>query len=240
MASAVTSDSYYSFCGSLLVAAAHSTRLDEEHQALLRQQAIEVYNLRPRSSQTTVVMSKQDDSRAVSAIAATAAEPSAKRSRPKSTSRSRTAFNKRLQVNARERERMKILNTGFENLRNTLPCYIADGHISKITTLRLAINYIKTLTEVLKDTKIADERSREEYSHHGSHLELRPGSERSLVYAYNNAGGLKMDYGLSFNGVASNALPGSDLHSAAAHRAYLEIESCVAGTLNDGEYSQRV
>lgn len=232
MASAVSSESYYSFCGSLLVAAAHSTRLDEEHQALLRQQAIEVYNLRPRGSQTTVVMSKQDASRAVSTLAATTTNtataatasdgPSPKRSRPKTASRSRTAFNKRLLVNARERERMKILNTGFENLRNTLPCYIADGHISKITTLRLAINYIKTLTDVLKDTKSADERSaRDEYSHHG-HVELRPGPERPLVYAYSNSGALKMDYGLSFNGAASNALPGSDLHSG--HCAYLDME----------------
>ncbi|XP_046860557.1 neurogenic differentiation factor 6-B-like [Xenia sp. Carnegie-2017] len=71
--------------------------------------------------------------------------------RKTTANRSRTLYNKRLLVNARERERMKTLNKGFENLRNALPCYIADGHISKITTLRLAINYIKTLSAVLQD-----------------------------------------------------------------------------------------
>jgi hypothetical protein len=76
-----------------------------------------------------------------------------KRERRTQPNRSRTLYTKRLLVNARERERMKTLNKGFENLRNALPCYIADGHISKITTLRLAINYIKTLSAVLEDAE---------------------------------------------------------------------------------------
>ncbi|EDO48977.1 predicted protein, partial [Nematostella vectensis] len=58
---------------------------------------------------------------------------------------------KRLLVNARERERMRVLNNAFQSLRDALPCYIADGHMAKITTLRLAINYIKALTDVLRD-----------------------------------------------------------------------------------------
>ena len=70
--------------------------------------------------------------------------------------RSRMSLQKRLLVNARERERMRVLNKAFEALRDALPCYIADGHMAKITTLRLAINYIKALTEVLEEQKDSD------------------------------------------------------------------------------------
>ena len=70
--------------------------------------------------------------------------------------RSRMSLQKRLLVNARERERMRVLNKAFEALRDALPCYIADGHMAKITTLRLAINYIKALTEVLEEQKEGD------------------------------------------------------------------------------------
>ncbi len=70
--------------------------------------------------------------------------------------RSRMSLQKRLLVNARERERMRVLNKAFEALRDALPCYIADGHMAKITTLRLAINYIKALTEVLEEQRAID------------------------------------------------------------------------------------
>ncbi len=70
--------------------------------------------------------------------------------------RSRMSLQKRLLVNARERERMRVLNKAFEALRDALPCYIADGHMAKITTLRLAINYIKALTEVLEEQREID------------------------------------------------------------------------------------
>lgn len=71
--------------------------------------------------------------------------------RPPKQKRPRMSLQKRLLVNARERERMRVLNKAFESLRDALPCYIADGHMAKITTLRLAINYIKALTDLLND-----------------------------------------------------------------------------------------
>ncbi|XP_057303153.1 helix-loop-helix protein delilah-like [Hydractinia symbiolongicarpus] len=70
--------------------------------------------------------------------------------------RPRMSLQKRLLVNARERERMRVLNKAFESLRDALPCYIADGHMAKITTLRLAINYIKALTDLLNQNKSKD------------------------------------------------------------------------------------
>ena len=70
--------------------------------------------------------------------------------------RGRMSTQKRMLVNARERERMRVLNKAFESLRDALPCYIADGHMAKITTLRLAINYINALNEVLNENKSAE------------------------------------------------------------------------------------
>lgn len=71
--------------------------------------------------------------------------------RPAKQKRPRMSLQKRLLVNARERERMRVLNEAFESLRDALPCYVADGHMAKITTLRLAINYIKALTDLLNE-----------------------------------------------------------------------------------------
>ena len=95
-----------------------------------------IYNLRPRPYTLEPAFPKYDNN---------AMPQTAKSKRP------RNSLKKRLLVNARERERMRVLNKAFQSLRDALPCYIADGHMAKITTLRLAINYIKALTEVLNE-----------------------------------------------------------------------------------------
>lgn len=95
-----------------------------------------IYNLRPRSGHIGPTSLKADHDELNTLV---------KQKRP------RNSLKKRLLVNARERERMRVLNSAFQALRDALPCYIADGHMAKITTLRLAINYIKALTEVLND-----------------------------------------------------------------------------------------
>lgn len=65
---------------------------------------------------------------------------------------------RRKTANARERTRMREINTAFENLRNCVPPAISCGtpddqptneKLTKITTLRLAMKYIRTLNEVL-------------------------------------------------------------------------------------------
>ena len=137
----VVTQSYYSYCGGLVFASPTAN----QQEAFLRQQAIDIYNLRPREG-----LSTKDETN--SSLLQPVKPPAKRATRGKPINRSRTTYSKRLLVNARERERMKTLNKGFQNLRNALPCYIADGHISKITTLRLAINYIKTLTDVLNNT----------------------------------------------------------------------------------------
>lgn len=96
-----------------------------------------IYNLRPRGALTHVPPPPRFEPEETPA--------------PVKPKRQRSSLKKRLLVNARERDRMRVLNNGFQALRDALPCYIADGHMAKITTLRLAINYIKALNEVLNE-----------------------------------------------------------------------------------------
>ena len=130
----------YNNCGILYATS------EQNNPGLAAQRALDLYNLRARNAPIETVQQHHGNFQ----------HSGGKRERKTQSNRSRTLYNKRLLVNARERERMKTLNKGFENLRNALPCYIADGHISKITTLRLAINYIKTLSAVLQDGTSTD------------------------------------------------------------------------------------
>ncbi|XP_076336156.1 uncharacterized protein LOC143239175 [Tachypleus tridentatus] len=52
--------------------------------------------------------------------------------------------------NERERLRVRSVNDGFERLRNHLP--LRDRRLSKVETLRMAINYIRDLENKLKET----------------------------------------------------------------------------------------
>ena len=57
---------------------------------------------------------------------------------------------RRKTANSRERNRMKEINDAFENLRLVVPAYPAENSKpTKITTLRLALNYIAALREML-------------------------------------------------------------------------------------------
>nr|KAG5691832.1 hypothetical protein BaRGS_016644 [Batillaria attramentaria] len=62
------------------------------------------------------------------------------------------AEKKRVLANSQERERMNRLNRALNNLRKALPAEYSlyNRRLSKIRTLRLAINYIKGLSEMLQ------------------------------------------------------------------------------------------
>ncbi|XP_036327556.1 helix-loop-helix protein delilah-like [Rhagoletis pomonella] len=71
---------------------------------------------------------------------------------------------RRKTANARERTRMREINSAFENLRHCVPQSIAvdeagptNEKLTKITTLRLAMKYISLLTEVLKNPNFKGE-----------------------------------------------------------------------------------
>ncbi|XP_066938199.1 neurogenic differentiation factor 4-like [Macrobrachium rosenbergii] len=60
---------------------------------------------------------------------------------------------RRKTANARERHRMRQINTAFENLRGVLPCWMhcrrQSSDLTKISTLKLASAYIRSLLETL-------------------------------------------------------------------------------------------
>ncbi|XP_045613754.1 neurogenic differentiation factor 1 [Procambarus clarkii] len=61
---------------------------------------------------------------------------------------------RRKTANARERHRMKEINDAFETLRRVLPDFCsrqAAAAMTKITTLKLAVDYIRALSHILED-----------------------------------------------------------------------------------------
>ncbi|XP_072311757.1 class A basic helix-loop-helix protein 15 [Eucyclogobius newberryi] len=58
---------------------------------------------------------------------------------------------RRLESNERERQRMHNLNNAFQALREAIPHVNTDKKLSKIETLTLAKNYIKSLTTIILD-----------------------------------------------------------------------------------------
>ncbi|KAK4302458.1 hypothetical protein Pmani_025455 [Petrolisthes manimaculis] len=92
--------------------------------------------------------------------------------RPPTKSKSRPAplsKYRRKTANARERHRMREINNAFESLRRVLPeaaeVKASTSTITKIMTLRLAVEYIKALSYVLKDDAHTDLSSLESSLH---------------------------------------------------------------------------
>ncbi|XP_030702002.2 class A basic helix-loop-helix protein 15 [Globicephala melas] len=71
------------------------------------------------------------------------------RRRPGPGSRRESSVQRRLESNERERQRMHKLNNAFQALREVIPHVRADKKLSKIETLTLAKNYIKSLTATI-------------------------------------------------------------------------------------------
>lgn len=102
----------------------------------------EKYGLRPR----TVVRRLQTEKGRDDLPSASSKAP---RIRPPPLSKYR-----RKTANARERHRMKEINDAFETLRRVLPDICsrrAAAAMTKITTLKLAVNYIRALSHILQD-----------------------------------------------------------------------------------------
>ncbi|XP_072799425.1 class A basic helix-loop-helix protein 15 isoform X1 [Vicugna pacos] len=71
------------------------------------------------------------------------------RRRPGPGGRRESSVQRRLESNERERQRMHKLNNAFQALREVIPHVRADKKLSKIETLTLAKNYIKSLTATI-------------------------------------------------------------------------------------------
>ncbi|KAJ8314836.1 hypothetical protein KUTeg_006986 [Tegillarca granosa] len=55
--------------------------------------------------------------------------------------------------NARERRRVKLINLGYETLRRHVPAGVENKKLSKVETLRSAVDYIKYLQKLLTKTE---------------------------------------------------------------------------------------
>lgn len=71
---------------------------------------------------------------------------------------------RRKTANARERTRMREINHAFETLRQSVPVIVAgeqaqstNEKLTKITTLRMAMKYIKILSDILDDKTVISE-----------------------------------------------------------------------------------
>lgn len=91
--------------------------------------------------------------------------------------------------NARERNRVKQVNNGFSNLRQHIPQTVitaltkggrgASKKLSKVDTLRLAVEYIRSLKDMLDDSENSESTSAASSSG-SSYLQSIPRSEASL------------------------------------------------------------
>lgn len=74
--------------------------------------------------------------------------------------------------NARERNRVKLVNNGFATLRQHIPNHIAAGYgdrgkkLSKVETLRMAIEYIRGLQKLLSEADGVEYTSDSSSRHH--------------------------------------------------------------------------
>ncbi|XP_018319754.1 helix-loop-helix protein delilah-like [Agrilus planipennis] len=110
------------------------------------------YSLRPRSvRRVTESLRKQQSSETDSTKPTKPAKPKQKPA-PLSKYRRKTA-------NARERSRMREINQAFETLRRAVPQTLSQTHVgnneklTKITTLKLAMKYISTLSATLNSAE---------------------------------------------------------------------------------------
>ena len=65
-----------------------------------------------------------------------------------------------LRRNERERNRVKLVSDGFTNLRKHIPTDPSNKKLSKVETLRTAIEYIKHLQRILNESKRLERQKR--------------------------------------------------------------------------------
>lgn len=78
--------------------------------------------------------------------------------------------------NARERRRVKMVNDGFLRLRKHVPTDPKNKKLSKVKTLRLAIDYIKHLQQLLVESSVKQSHTNSSYSITGMPDEIDSGT----------------------------------------------------------------
>uniref|UniRef100_A0A915Q5R2 BHLH domain-containing protein n=1 Tax=Setaria digitata TaxID=48799 RepID=A0A915Q5R2_9BILA len=96
---------------------------------------------------------------------------------------------KRKAANERERKRMYSINEAFDKLRQLLPWLTHDRKMSKASTLREAIRYIKQLSQLLNGEEFIAENSLQQQS-----VAVRSEIERSSLIIPNLDGRLPVKF----------------------------------------------
>lgn len=112
------------------------------------------YSLRPRSARRKN-LNLEEEKPIVANISSKSKSKPKQKPAPLSKYRRKTA-------NARERSRMREINTAFETLRRAVPQMCAshtgsNEKLTKITTLRLAMKYISSLSAVLSGSDVSQD-----------------------------------------------------------------------------------
>lgn len=128
----------------------------------------EKYSLRQRGQRKTVnskakSKSTQPDSDCDNSSELTILSPKASKEKPKQKAAPLSKY-RRKTANARERTRMREINTAFESLRQSVPVVVAgqaaestNEKLTKITTLRMAMKYMTILSNILNNKAVASE-----------------------------------------------------------------------------------
>ncbi|KAK4887143.1 hypothetical protein RN001_003414 [Aquatica leii] len=107
------------------------------------------YSLRPRSIRRGIDTSKKQETENLKPL---------KSSKPKQKPAPLSKY-RRKTANARERSRMREINQAFETLRKAVPQHMSIANVgtneklTKITTLKLAMKYISSLSATLNSTE---------------------------------------------------------------------------------------
>ncbi|KAF2368986.1 Myc-type basic helix-loop-helix (bHLH) domain [Trinorchestia longiramus] len=100
----------------------------------------------------------------VVATAVAGAAKSKSSSKPRSNKSKPLSRYRRITANARERDRMKEINTAFATLRAVLPTFSNSriASMTKYTTLQLAASYIKSLSDILNEAPASESENKKE------------------------------------------------------------------------------
>ncbi|XP_062971899.1 achaete-scute homolog 2 [Elgaria multicarinata webbii] len=126
--------------------------------------------------------------------------------------------------NERERNRVKLVNLGFQTLRQHVPNGAAAKKMSKVETLRSAVEYIRALQQLLDEHDAVSAAFQDGL--------LPPGGLPAAVAAACAGGGSGSSYSSaspSFDGRDGSSVPGSP------HSAYSSDESGYEGALSPEE-----
>lgn len=136
----------------------YSLRQRGQRKSITSKQAAKAVSGSSRARKANINNSADDEFAALTMVAEKVAKEKPKqKAAPLSKYRRKTA-------NARERTRMREINHAFETLRQSVPVIVAGAQaqttnekLTKITTLRMAMKYIKILSDILDNKTVVSD-----------------------------------------------------------------------------------